>query len=99
MLPFLVEHLSHYTLDGIALDVESPGAPLTPQLPLYGTLVSTTQTLINLRGGLGAYYLLPDVCVRRRGRYHLLITLTGLPMPAEYLPSYPHRMLKLIVAF
>ena len=73
-LPFLVAHLHLHAEDGTPLDVETTGQSI-----LYGSTVSSAQTLRNLQGSMGSFFVFPDVSVSTRGRYILRITLTRLP--------------------
>jgi len=78
-LPFLVAHLALCAEDGAPLDMDQPGMQPAQNRLLYGTLVSSAQTLRNLQGSVGSYFIFPDVSVRQRGRYALRITLMRLP--------------------
>ncbi|KLO17963.1 hypothetical protein SCHPADRAFT_820573 [Schizopora paradoxa] len=78
-LPFLVAHLSLCSEDGTPLDMDFPGLQPAQSRLLYGTLVSSAQTLRNLQGSVGSYFIFPDVSVRQRGRYALRISLMRLP--------------------
>ncbi|GJE91127.1 velvet factor-domain-containing protein [Phanerochaete sordida] len=79
-LPFLIAHLSLYSADGsTALDVVGPGGQTPSRQLLYGNLVSSPQTLRNLQGRQGMYFLFPDVSIRNRGRFQLHVTLMRIP--------------------
>lgn len=73
-LPFLVAHLHLHAEDGTPLDMETTG-----QSMLYGSTVSSAQTLRNLLGSMGSFFVFPDVSISIRGRYILRITLMRLP--------------------
>ncbi|KAH9939136.1 velvet factor [Amylocystis lapponica] len=79
-LPFLIAQLTLFTGDGtMSLDVASAsGEQSLPKRLLYGSLVSSTHVLWNLRGKQGVYFLFPDVSIRWRGRYQLGVTLIRL---------------------
>lgn len=42
---------------------------------LYGTTISTPHSLRDMEGAPGAYFIFPDVGVRRRGRWRLHVNL------------------------
>ncbi|KAH9933301.1 velvet factor-domain-containing protein [Fomitopsis serialis] len=80
-LQFLVAQVSIHPGQGIPPVVAPPeqtSQANTPRL-LYGNLVSSPHTLLNLQGRQGVYFLFPDVSVRRRGQYQLCVTLLRLP--------------------
>lgn len=83
-MPFLAAHLSLYNEDGSEpVDiVEGPSSPNgrsgDPERMLYGTLVSSLHHLKDANGQPGMFFIFPDVSVRRRGMYTLLVNLLRL---------------------
>ncbi|KAI0084495.1 velvet factor-domain-containing protein [Irpex rosettiformis] len=78
--PFLIAHIALYNADGSSpVDVIGPGGQTPSQQRLYGNLVSSPQTLRNLQGRLGVYFLFPDVSIRWSGRFTLSVTLMRIP--------------------
>ncbi|KAG6381578.1 hypothetical protein JVT61DRAFT_172 [Boletus reticuloceps] len=61
-LPFLLAHLSLFSDDGMRpLDMgTAPNGETPPRRLLYGNLVASPQTLRNLEGRLGLYFLFSD---------------------------------------
>ncbi|KAF8141657.1 velvet factor-domain-containing protein [Boletus edulis] len=76
-LPFLLAHLSLFSDDGMRpLDMgTAPNGETPPRRLLYGNLVASPQTLRNLEGRLGLFFLFSDVSIRWRGRFQLGISL------------------------
>jgi hypothetical protein len=83
-LPFLVAHLSLFSGDGLtSLDmVVPPGSDGDGQEEhrrlLYGNLVSSAQTLKDVQGHSGLFFVFSDVSIRWRGRFQLGVTLFRL---------------------
>ncbi|KAG9018888.1 hypothetical protein FRB90_008469 [Tulasnella sp. 427] len=83
-MPFLAAHLSLYNEDGSEpVDiVEGPSSPNgrsgDPERMLYGTLVSSLHHLKDANNQPGMFFIFPDVSVRRRGTYTLLVNLLRL---------------------
>ena len=83
--PFLIAHISLYNAEGSSpVDVIGPGGQTPSQQRLYGNLVSSPQTLRNLQGRLGVYFLFPDVSIRWSGRFTLSVTLMRIPRYGLY---------------
>lgn len=83
-MPFLAAHLALYNEDGSEpVDiVEGPSSPNgrsgDRERMLYGTLVSSLHYYKDVNGQPGMFFLFPDVSVRRRGTYTLLVNLLRL---------------------
>jgi len=45
---------------------------------LYGSLVSSSYSLIDLNGQHGIFFMFPDVSIRVEGRYRLGVSLSRL---------------------
>ncbi|KAI0825897.1 velvet factor-domain-containing protein [Irpex lacteus] len=78
--PFLIAHIALYNDNGSSpVDIIGPGGQTPSQQRLYGNLVASPQTLRNLQGRLGVYFLFPDVSIRWSGRFTLSVTLMRIP--------------------
>lgn len=82
-MPFLAAHLWLYNEDGTEpIDIieghPTPNGTADPERMLYGTLVSSLHHLKDTAGQPGMFFIFPDVSVRRRGTYTLLVNLLRL---------------------
>lgn len=82
-MPFLAAHLWLYNETGsepvdLIQGSTSPGGTRDPERMLYGTLVSSLHHLKDTAGQPGMFFIFPDVSVRRRGTYTLLVNLLKL---------------------
>lgn len=68
-LPFFVARI---TLHSAA---NPDGQDLSASSELYGTTISTPHSLRDMEGAPGAYFIFPDVGVRRRGCWRLYVSL------------------------
>ncbi|CCA71359.1 hypothetical protein PIIN_05298 [Serendipita indica DSM 11827] len=82
-IPFFVCTIQ--LLDENALPVRDPpdepssaSAQPSAQRLLYGSLVSSPYSLVDMNGQRGIYFMFPDVSIRTEGKYRLGISLTRL---------------------
>jgi hypothetical protein len=82
-IPFLVSTIQLLTEHSLPIQdpPDDPGnatAQLSAQRLLYGSLVSSPYSLVDLSGQRGVFFIFPDVSVRLEGRYRLGVSLTRL---------------------
>lgn len=75
-MPFLAAHLNLYNEDG-SEPIDLVDGPERQRM-LYGTLVSSLHSLVDLEGQAGMFFIFPDISVRTRGRYTLRVNLLRL---------------------
>ncbi|KAG9001488.1 hypothetical protein FRB94_006570 [Tulasnella sp. JGI-2019a] len=78
-MPFLAAHINLYSADG-SEPIDLADGPDRPRM-LYGTLVASLQSLVDLDGQPGMFFIFPDISVRTRGRYTLRVNLLRLSGP------------------
>ena len=82
-LPFFVARITLHSAS--SLDKQD----LSADSELYGTTVSTPHSLRDMDGAPGAYFIYPDVGVRRRGCWRLHVSLMRV---AQYVFPIKYRL-------
>jgi len=89
-MPFLAAHLNLYNEDG-SEPIDLVDGPERQRM-LYGTLVSSLHSLVDLEGQQGMFFIFPDISVRTRGRYTLRVNLLRLTGPTGASMVMPEGM-------
>lgn len=78
-MPFLTAHVGLYNESATdPVDIAQGPSSSDPERMLYGTLVSSLHHLKDTSNQPGMFFIFPDVSVRRRGTYTLLVNLLRL---------------------